>query len=687
MSYTIAIDVGGTFTDVVATDGTDSLFAGKVPSRPRDEATAVLDAVGIVADHFGQDSAGLLAETEFVILGTTVVTNAMLQYGGVPTGLITTAGFRDIIELRRGYRESLFDLTLQAPHPIARRRHRKGVIERTNHTGDVVTPLDEDDVRAAVRDLRDEGIESIAVCLLYSFVNDAHERRIAEIIAEEHPDCFVTLSCDVLPQVREFERVSTTVVNAYTSPLLKDYLHKLDDGLRDAGFAGQLVVVQSNGGVMDVGYSSDHGVDAVLSGPAGGVVAAVALGEQSGYRNIITADMGGTSYDVCLIHDGKPEIGVENWISRYRVAVPLVDIHTIGSGGGSVASVDEAGALRVGPESAGALPGPACYGRGGTRPTLTDANLVLGYMDPDRFMGGAMALDMEASVAAITTHVAEPLGISVTAAAAGIARLASSDMSNALRHVSVSRGRDPRDYALMAFGGAGAISAGVQAVDVGIKTILVPRNASVLSAFGGMVADFKVSRVRSFLRDAATIEAEELTAVFDAVQQEAEGLLPPAESTRLERYLDLRYEGQVQEVIVPLNTRTRRISAVSLSRAIRDFHDTHEQLYAHKRPNHPVQIVTVRVDLTGERRMGAMSVAKKFAAEDATPALVGTREVYFEGQGFVQAPIYDGSRVEPGNVITGPAVIHEPGTTIVVCDGQEAMLDQFETYVIEVVGA
>ncbi|MGW6457446.1 hydantoinase/oxoprolinase family protein [Streptomyces sp. NPDC055078] len=686
MGYTIAVDVGGTFTDVVATHGSDGVCTGKVPSRPHDEASAVLDAVDAVAGHYRKSSTELLADTEFFILGTTVVTNAMLEYSGVATGLITTKGFRDILELRRGYKESLFDMGLPAPQPIVRRRFIKGVTERVDDAGHVVLPLDEAEVREAARELKAAGIESIAVCLLFSFVNDTHERRVAEIVREEHPDCFVTLSCDVLPQIREFERVSTTVVNAYTSPLLGNYLGRLDKGLRDAGFTGELVVVQSNGGVMDVGYSADHGVDAVLSGPAGGVVAAVALGERSGYRNIITADMGGTSYDVCLIHDGKPEVGVDNWISRYRVAVPLVDIHTIGSGGGSVARVDDAGALRVGPESAGAMPGPACYGRGGTRPTVTDANLLLGFMDPDRFMGGRMALDRAAAEAAFAEHVAEPLGISVTEAAVGVFRIANSDLSNALRYVSVKRGRDPRNYALMAFGGAGAVHAGVQAVDLGIKTVLVPRNASVLSAFGGLVADFKVSRVQSYMRTVEAVDPEELSGVFAQVQADAESMLPPAETVRLERYLDMRYEGQVHEVIVPLQTRTRKISAVALSRAVQDFHDLHEQLYAHKRPAEPVQIVSVRLELTGLRGMDSVVTPRKFGDEDASRARVGSRQAYFERLGgFVDTPVYDGVRIEPGNVVTGPAVIHEPGTTIVVGAGQEAMLDQYETYVIEVV--
>ena len=270
-----------------------------------------------------------------------------------------------------------------------------------------------------------------AVCLLFSFVNDTHEKRIRALIEEEHPECFVTLSSEVLPQIREFERVSTSIVNAYTSPMLKKYLHKLQQQLHEGGFRGDLLVMQSNGGVMDVSYSEDHGVDAVLSGPSGGVVAAMWTGQRSGYKNLMTADMGGTSYDVCLIHDGKPQVGVDNWISRYRIAVPLVDIHTIGSGGGSIAWVDEGGALRVGPQSAGAYPGPACYGRGGTKPTVTDANLVLGYMDPARFLGGTMQLDRDAAMKAMEEHLARPLGISPTDAAIGIFRIANNDMSNA----------------------------------------------------------------------------------------------------------------------------------------------------------------------------------------------------------------------------------------------------------------
>jgi N-methylhydantoinase A len=687
-SYMLGIDVGGTFTDFVATrSGAQGFFKGKVPTRPQDEATSILESVGVIAEHFGQGASDVLRQLNTIVLGTTVVTNTMLEYNGAKTGLICTKGFRDQIELRRGYRESLFNLALAPPPALVAGRLGSWVKEHVGSTGAILTPLDEGEVRTVVREFKYDGIESIAVCLLFSFLNNAHEKRIREIVREEYPDCFVCLSCEVLPQIREFERVSTTVVNAYTSPKLRNYLYRLKMRLVAEGFSGKLHVMQSNGGVMDLEFSADHGVEAVLSGPSGGVVAALRLGEQSGYRNLITGDMGGTSYDVCLIHDGKPEVGVDQWISRYRIAVPLLDIHTIGAGGGSIGWVDSGGALRVGPQSAGANPGPACYGRGGERPTVTDATLVLGYMDPARFLGGKMHLDRKASEAALDKHLAMPLGISVEDAAIGMARIATNAMSNALRYVSVSRGRDPRDYALMAFGGAGAISAGIQARELGIKTILVPRTASVLSALGGLLSDFKVSKIQSFVATSSSVDLEKLNGHFNAMYAEAERLLRSAGSTgefTLNRYMDIHYIGQVQEVIVPLRSRTRRITQVNLSRALRDFHDQHELLYAFKRPDQPVEIVSLRLELVVPRERLEMPTYP-FSGESSAHAMVGRRSIYLDRIGFVEAPIYEGSMLQPGNLITGPAVIHEPDTTIVVYDKQEAMLDQYGMYVIEVV--
>ena len=686
MGYRIGIDVGGTFTDFVAVNTDQQMYSGKTPTIAADEAASVFGGLEQIAAHFGVSLRTLLAETDPIVLGTTVVTNTMLEFAGANIGLITTKGFRDVIELRRGYKESLFDIRLPPPHPIVERGKRLGVTERIDASGRIVTPLDETEVHTALEHLRGVGVEAIAVCLLFSFVNPVHERRVRDIIQEIDPGLFVSLSSDVLPQVREFERVSTTVVNAYTSPKLRAYLEHLSARLEAQGFRGGLFLMQSNGGMMDIGFAREHGVDAVLSGPSGGVVAATFLGEQSGYKNIITADMGGTSYDVCLIKDSTPEVGVDNWISRYRVAVPLIDIHTIGAGGGSIAWLDDAGALRVGPRSAGAQPGPACYDRGGTEPTVTDADLVLGYLDAGSFLDGHMALDRQAAHRAIHQHIAEPMNISVEEAASGIFDIANNSMINAIRYVSVARGRDPRDFALLAFGGAGPVHAGTQVRDLGIRTILVPKNASVLSALGNLIANFKVSKVQSFIAKSDRVDLEELNGVLARLHQEAEVLLGDRSRIRevlVRRFLDIRYEGQVQEVIVPIQARTRRLSEVSLAQTLEEFHELHEQIYKFQRPEQSVEIVSVRLDMIGVRAPLHFE-SHPFEDEDAGHARKGRRPVYFEPHGFVDTDIYAGERVRPGNLITGPAIIEEANTSVVLYPNQEAMLDQFLTYVIQV---
>ncbi|HEY7064161.1 MAG TPA: hydantoinase/oxoprolinase family protein [Chloroflexota bacterium] len=687
MRYQIGIDVGGTFTDLAAIGERDGVVPAKVLSTPHDEAQGIFDGIGRLAETFGTSTRALLNDTDVILLGTTVVTNTMLEYSGANTGLITTKGFRDIIDLRRGYKESLFDIRLPAPYAIVPRQKRLGVTERIDCDGNVVIPLDEDEARHVVRRLKDLGVDSIAVAFLFGYVNPVHEQRVREIIREEHPAAFVSLSHEVLPQIREFERVSTTLVNAYVSPKFRGYLGRLEQRLREAGFQGDLFITQSNGGVMDLPFSGERGVEAIISGPVGGVVAGVFNGDLSGHRNLITVDMGGTSYDVCLVRDSRPEISVESWVSRYRIATPMLDIHTIGAGGGSIAWVDEGGALKVGPRSAGAEPGPACYGRGGAEPTVTDADLVLGYINPDFFLGGRMRLDRAAAEAAIERQVAQPLGMTVVQAASGIFRIVNNSMTNGIRYVSVARGHDPRDFALMAFGGAGAIHAGMQARDLGIKTILVPKRASVFCAFGNLISDFKLSRVRTFIARAGEVDLEHLNDVLGQMYGEAESLLGSGTKMKelvVQRFMDMRYLGQVHEVTVPIRSRTRRVTEVSLATTIRDFHDQHEQLYTFKRPENPVEILNLRLDLIGVRDNAARPVSHAFEGEDPARARKSIRPVYFETHGdYVDTPVYDGALVQPGNLIPGPAIVEEPDTTIVVYPGQEAMLDHYQTYVIE----
>jgi len=687
MRFQIGIDVGGTFTDFVVGDEAGEFFSGKVSTTPREEATGILNAIAVIAEHYHSTVHDLLSHTDVVILGTTAVTNTMLEYNGANAGAITTKGFRDVIELRRSYKESHFDIRLPAPHPIIPRQKRLGVTERINYAGEIVIPLNDDEVREAIRKLKDFKVESIAVCLLFSFKDPKHEQRTRQIIGEEYPGVFVTLSSDLLPQVREFERFSTTMVNAYVSPKLRDYLRHLETRLKENGFRGQLFIMLSNGGMMDVNYCSQRGVELIQSGPSGGVVAAVFVAGLSGYKDVITMDMGGTSYDVCLIRDGQPDVGVDSWVSRYRVAMPMIDIHSIGTGGGSIAWIDGGGALRVGPKSAGADPGPACYGRGGEEPTVTDADLLLGYLNPSFFLGGKLRLDRASAERAVRTRIAEPLGMSVEEAVSGIFRISNSAMTNAIRYVSVARGRDPRDFALMAFGGAGPIHAGIQAKELGIKTILVPKNAGVFCALGNLISNYKITKVQSYISRSTDVDLDGLNHIFFKMEQETQALLgnqAHVVETVMQRYMDIRYIGQTHEVTVPIRSRTRRVTGLNLATTLQDFHALHQQLYSFKRPDEPVEILSLRLDLVAVRETIKFR-SLPFAEEEATHALKEKRPVYFEDQGFAETPVYDGSLVRPGNLIAGPAVIEEPEATIVVYPGQEAMLDHYLTYVIEII--
>ncbi len=687
MAYQVGVDVGGTFTDLVVGNGDGAVFKTKTPSIPGDESAGILTGLGDAAGHYEHDLAGFLGDVEVLVLGTTAVTNAMLEYDGANTGLITTGGFRDIIEIRRSYREHLFDIRLPAPHAIVPRQKRLGVTERVDYEGKVQIPLDEDEVRAAVERLAELEVESVAVCLLFSFLNPSHEERVRELVAEQLPEVPVTLSCEVLPQVREFERLSTTLVNAYTRPKIEIYFHKLSTRLADEGFDGELFVMHSNGGMVGVDYAAEHSVELLLSGPAGGVVAGAEVSTLAGYRDVITVDLGGTSYDVCLVRDSEPATGTEQWVSRYRIGTPMVDVHTVGAGGGSIAWIDDGGALRVGPQSAGARPGPVCYGRGGEEPTVTDVDLIMGYLSPDYFLGGRMSLDVEAARQAIEEKIAKPLGLETMEAVSGVFRIINNSMSNAIRHVTVARGRDPRDFAMCVFGGAGAIHAGAQAPDLGIRTILVPKAASVLSALGNQMANFKITKVRSFIKRTDGIELEELNQLFGEMLEAAEadlGRQDKVSELLSQRYMDIRYQGQTHEVTVPVRSRTRRLTQLNLNTALGEFHEQHEQLYSFKRPDQASEVLNLRLDLIGRRETSSLR-GEAFGAEDPAEALRGERDAYFPSrEGFVSTPVYDGEKLTPGHLVVGPAIIEEPDTTIVVYPDQEAMVDQYRNYVIEI---
>jgi N-methylhydantoinase A len=678
--WRIGIDVGGTFTDLVLAGPGGRLVLDKHATTPRDQSDGVLGGLASLAAREGVTLAALLADTMLIVHGTTTADNTMIEMSGAVTGLVTSEGHRDEIEIRRGYKENIWDPALPPPPPICPRRRRYGVPERLDFEGRVVVPLDEDAVRRACRRMRQQGVESLAVVLLFSFVNPAHERRVREIAAEELPGVMISLSHEVMPSAPEFERTSTTLVNAYVGPKIGRYLSRLAARLREQGFRGELLIMQSNGGVMPGGYLVEKAVAVMGSGPAGGVNGATAVAAAAGLKDFISVDMGGTSYDVCLVRAGGPDVKAGwNWRHRYLIGLPMVDVQSVGAGGGSIARV-ESGTVKVGPESAGAEPGPVCYGRGGVEPTVTDANLVLGYLNPARFCGGTMRLDVEGAHAAIEERIARPLRLSVVEAAHGIFRLVNANMANAIRKVSAGRGIDPRPLALVAFGGNGPVHAGMQAAELGIRRILVPKLSPAFSALGLLLTDPTVDAMRSYIAPVGRVDLDRVNVLFAEMEAAARGALGPAKRgrIRIERMAALCYPGQTFDMPVPLPARNGAVTARLLAATVERFHRLHEELHTYAcRDEEPM--------LRG-LRLKAVAVADKPALPrlprqaGGNPRL-GARKAFFRGR-FVATPVYDGPRLVSGQTIAGPAIIEEPFTTLVVYPGQRATVDAFGNYAI-----
>ncbi len=556
--------------------------------------------------------------------------------------------------------------------------------ERLDYEGNVVTPLDEEALRAALRRLKKQGVESLAIVFLFSFVNPAHERRAREIATEECPGVSLSLSHEVMPSAPEFERTSTTLVNAYVGPRIERYLGRLVDRLREAGYDRDLLVMQSNGGIMTPDYIARRPVTVLSSGPTGGVIAACAVASTAKTTDFICADMGGTSYDVCLIRGGQPEIKAGwNWHHRYLVGLPMVDIQSIGAGGGSIASV-VAGSLQVGPRSAGAVPGPICYGRGGTEPTVTDANLLLGYLNPGDFCGGTMQLRTEGVAAAIAEQVARPLGLDAVEAAHGIYRLVNASMANAIRRVAAQRGADPRALTMVAYGGNGPVHATAQADELGIGTVLVPKVAPAFSALGLQLSDHLVDEIRAYITPVGGADVGRVAELFADMERAARGVLSRRRGAHrkieLRRFLNLCYPGQTFDMAVPVTSTNGRLNRAALDATVEQFHRMHEELHTYaSRDEEPI--------LRG-LRLTAIGVTDKprlptFGRSSAAAPLKGRRKAYFGGK-FVNAPIYDGPRMRVGHAVRGPAIIEEPFTTIVLHPRQTAALDRYGNYRITV---
>ncbi len=687
MKFRIGIDVGGTFTDFLVTneDGQSHIF--KSLTTPRDPAQGVFEGLAVAAKGYGLDLAGFLANTTTIVHGTTITTNATLTGRGARTGFITTRGFRDILNMRRGLRANQYESKSSPPPALVPRSRIAVVSERVDLNGNVLVPLNEDEVWEVARSFKAGAVEAVAISFLWSFVNPAHERRAAEIVSEVMPNAYISISSEVLPEIRVYERHSTTVLNAYIGPPLARYLDSLEKALASAGFGGILLIMQSNGGVMSPQMASRFAVNTLLSGPAAGPIAGIHYGKIHGYDNIITCDLGGTSFDVSLVRNSTPVVTTESEVGGYHVAVPMLDIHTVGAGGGSIARVDAGGILRVGPHSAGADPGPACYGNGGDQPTTTDADLLLGYLDPDYFHGGRIKLDTEAAHRVVKERVADPLGLDVTAAADAIYRLANAHQAAAIGVVSVRRGLDPREFALVVAGGAGPIHAAPIAEELGITTILVPRESSVFCAAGMLLSDLKHDYVRSYPVEFDKIDMVRVDNLYLEMKRQAmttlkaEGIAEGAIS--LGYAVDLRYVGQFNEVEVQ-GLHGGRIDREALGKMLDGFHRRHDELFGYSMPGAPVELINLRLTARGVTKKPRFEEMKAGQADSAA-ALKGRRPAYF-GNGFLTVDVFEGLKLLPGHRISGPAIIEQPTTTIVVTPAFNVVCDRYGNYLLHAKG-
>jgi N-methylhydantoinase A len=683
----VGIDVGGTFTDLICVTADGDVVLDKTPTTPEDQSVGVMNGLQQLADGFSTPLGAFCADLDLLVHGTTTADNTMIEMTGAPTGLLVTAGHRDEIEMRRVHKEAIWDPSYPAPPPIARRRARIPITERVNFQGEVLQPLDEDEVRRGVRRLEALGVRSIAVMYLFSFVNPAHERRTAEIIREEFPAVeHISLSHEVMARGPEFERTSTTLVNAYVAPRIANYVTRLQEKLRAAGYAGQLLIMQSTGGVMPPDYVARRAVSLLASGPTGGVMGATLAAAKADAPDFVSVDMGGTSYDLCLVRGGQPEIKTDwNWRYRYYIGLPMVDVQSVGAGGGSIARVRQ-GALLVGPESAGAQPGPVCYGLGGERPTVTDADAVLGYLPVEGFAGGRMTLDLEAARRAIHRDVGDPLGLDVVEAAWGVERIVNANMANATRRVLAGHGADPRELALIAYGGNGAVHAWAIAAELGIDRILVPKAAPAFSALGVLVADYVVDLVRAYVVPLSQVDLGRVHGLMHELTDEARKEMEPTglvgDQVDASLLVQMCYPGQNFDMSVPVPEGTA-LDEPGLLDLTERFHDQHEHDRGFCFRNQQPLLRGIRLITRGRtpKPDRLAPAAPPVGTEDARR---GTRPAYFGpepmGSGFVDAAVYDGTRLGPSATVEGPALIEEPFTVVVLPPGHTARVDPHGNY-------
>jgi len=698
--YIIGVDTGGTFTDAIVIGAKGDAYIGKALSTPPDFAEGVINSLKEGAKQAKQPLSEILKDCLLFNHGSTAATNAIVTWRGAKTGLITTRGHKGVMAIQRAYGRvvGLSDdevkhiLATEKPRPIVPHHLIEEVTERVDFQGDVIVPLNEAEVRTAIDRYKKEGIGAVAVCLLWSFMNPTHERRIREIIHDIAPDMRVTLSSDLVPVLGEFERMSSTVVNAFLSVTVGRYYSSLASTLRREGLSARPLIVQSSGGVLPIEDASERGIHSIGSGPVAGLIGAQSLGALMGYKNIICTDVGGTTFDVGLILEGRAQMAMEPSVGQYPLAIPMVDVTSIGAGGGSICWVDDHKIMHVGPDSAGANPGPACYNRGGTEPAVTDANLVLGYLDADYFLGGAMKLNKDNAFAAVEQKLARPLKTEVVDAAAGVYDIVNANMANAIRILTVQRGHDAREMILFAYGGAGPIHAAAYGAELDVPLIVVPAAASIFSAFGAtrmeILHKYEISRKLVF-----PLDPKEVNEIFAELEEEARRDLERDKVSKalqhLHREVEMRFMLQVHEVSVPVPSKS--LTRADLEKVGGDFVQIYEKIYGKGTalPHAGMEAVLFRVDGIGKIPKPTIK-RQALVSSTAKPAIKGSRNVYFRHSGaaaksiasrragkFVPTTVYDGPSLKAGHKITGPAIVEYPTTTIVVPPTRSANVDAY----------
>ncbi len=666
-SYRVSADIGGTFTDFVFEDGAGGTRIGKVPTTPQNPSRGVLD--GLAAGPCSLD------EIDFFVHGTTVGLNAFLERRGARTLLLMTAGISDSYTIARGHRTQLYKLHYRKPKQLVPRRDVHEIRERLAWNGAVIEPLNEDDLQAVVETVKAEGVPAIAICFLHAFSSPAHEQRAKEVLSKALPGVSISLSSDIAREWREYERASSVVMDAYVAPVVELYLKTLRAELDEAGMGKTIHVMRSSGGVMTDKIARDQPISTLLSGPVGGAIGCAQLAKDTGRRNLLGVDMGGTSFDLTLIVEGEPQLSTETELEGLPLLMSVVDIHTIGTGGGSIAWI-EAGGLRVGPKSAGSQPGPACYGRGGTEPTVTDANFFLGRLAANSLLGGRMSLDLNAAGAAVA-KLARPLGISDIDLAEGILAISNAKMADAMRTITVEKGIDPRSFTLIAYGGAGPMNAAELAYELDIREIMIPRFPGTFSAWGMLRSDIRSDFSASFFVQAEQVDPQAMQSAFAALESQGRLLLEqervPNERMIFARYADLRYVGQEYALSIPLGTDT------GVAQVITAFHAAHERRFGHAQPQNPVEFVNLRLAAIGE----LAPIRQSFVtAPQAGSAQIGDRNVIFAGQ-TVRAKIYSRALFTDQTRYFGPAVIEEESATTFVPPGYGFQLDDWGNIIIQ----